>query len=171
LELDLRSDRASAVVDGRRAGLLVQRDVAALQPERRRHGVRHDVGAVLALLACFVSKGQLLCHAYLPLFGDETEDVFLTENEKLLVVELEFGPGVLLEQNAITLFEIHRNALAGVGVAVAGSDSKDAALLGLLLGGVRQDDPALRDFLTLEGLDHYAGAERLELRLRLGIGL
>src|SRR6267378_7154295 len=107
----------------------------------------------------------------LPLFGDETEDVFLTENEKLLVVELEFGPGVLLEQDAVTLFEVHRDALAGVGVAVAGSDGKDAALLGLLLRGVRQDDPALRDFLTLEGLDDDAGAEWLELGLRLGIGL
>src|SRR3989441_12953731 len=105
------------------------------------------------------------------LFGDETEDVLLTQNEKLLVVELEFGPGVLLEQNAVTLFEIHRNALAGVGVTVTGSDGKDAALLGLLLGGVRQDDPALGDFLALEGLDHDAGAEWLELRLRLGTGL
>src|SRR3989475_2439441 len=105
------------------------------------------------------------------LFGDETEDVLLTQNEKLLVVELEFGPGVLLEQNAVPLFEVHRDALAGVGVAVAGSDGKDAALLGLLLGGVRQDDPTLSDLLALEGLDHDAGSERLELRLRLGIGL
>src|SRR2546425_10892292 len=105
------------------------------------------------------------------LFGDETEDVLLTQNEKLLVVELEFGPGVLLEQNAVTLFEVHRDALTGVGVAVAGSDGKDAALLGLLLRGVRQDDPALCDLLAVEGLDHDAGAERLELGLRLGTGL
>src|SRR6267142_84203 len=136
-ELYFASDRDTVVRDGRRAELLVERDVPALRPERRLYGIRHRVDAVLELLTCFVGKGQLLCHAYLPLFGDETEDVFLTQNEKLLVVELEFSPGVLLEQNAVTLFEVHRDALAGVGVAVAGSDGKDAALLGLLLGGVR----------------------------------
>jgi hypothetical protein len=32
-----------------------------------------------------------------PLAPDDAEDVFLTQDEKLLVVELEFGPGVLLE--------------------------------------------------------------------------
>src|SRR5207249_2746423 len=117
------------------------------------------------------SKGQLLCHTSLPLFGDETEDVFLTQDEKLLVVELEFRAGVLLEQDAVALFEVHRDALAGVGVAIAGSDGKDAALLGLLLGGVRQDDPTLGDLLALEGLDHDTGSERLELGLRLGIRL
>src|SRR6266550_5892003 len=126
---------------------------------------------LLSFLRASSVKASCFAMRYLPLFGDETEDVFLTQDEKLLVVELEFGPGVLLKENAVTLFEVHRNALAGVGVAVAGSDSKDAALLGLLLRGVRQDDPALCDFLTLEGLDDDAGSERLELGLRLGAGL
>src|SRR5438093_1408015 len=94
---------------------------------------------------------------------DGAEDVFLTQDEKLLVVELEFGPGVLLKQNSVTNLELDRDPLAGVGVTIAGSDGKDTALLGLLLGGIRKDDPALCDLLAVEGLDHDAGAERLEL--------
>src|SRR5437773_2409240 len=85
---------------------------------------------------------------------DGAEDVFLTQDEKLLVVELEFGPGVLLKQNSVTNLELDRDPLAGVGVTIAGSDGKDTALLGLLLGGIRKDDPALCDLLAVEGLDH-----------------
>src|SRR2546423_8488586 len=125
----------------------------------------------LSFLRASSVKASCFAINSLPLFGDETEDVFLTQDEKLLVVELEFGPGVLLEQNAVTLFEVHRDALAGVGVAVTGADCEDAALLGLLLRGVRQNDAALGDFLTLEGLDDDARTEWLELRLRLRIGL
>src|SRR5204863_6285645 len=66
VELGLASDRDTVVGDGRRAELLVERDVPALGAERRLHGVGHDVDAVLELLACLVSKGQLLCHTSLP---------------------------------------------------------------------------------------------------------
>src|SRR2546426_1064459 len=105
-----------------------------------------------------------------PLVLDEGEDVLLTQNEKLLVVELEVSARVLLEQDAIAFLELHRDPLPGVGVPVSRPDSQNAALLELLLGRVRQDDPALRDLLALEGLDHDAGAERLEPELGIGLG-
>jgi hypothetical protein len=38
-------------------------------------------------------------------------------------------------------------------VVAPGADSLHGALLGLLLGGVRQHDAALGDLLALEGLD------------------
>src|SRR5688500_7458927 len=97
-----------------------------------------------------------------PLVLDLGEDVLLIENEKLLVVELEFGACVLLEEDAVPLLKLNGDALSGVGMPVAGSDGENFPLLGLLLRGVRQNDPALGDLLALEGLDHDAGAERLE---------
>src|SRR5919201_4393499 len=102
---------------------------------------------------------------------DDRENVLLAEDQKLLVVELELGACVLLEKDAVAHLELDRDPLAGVGMAVAGSDSEDLALLGLLLRGVRQDDPALGDLLTLEALHHDAGTERLELEAELGAGL
>src|SRR2546423_4425135 len=107
--------------------------------------------------------------ASLSLRLDDREDVLLAEDQELLVVELEFGAGVLLEQDAIAFLELDRDARAGVGVAIAGTDREDLALLGLLLRGVRQDDPALRHLLALEGFDDDAGAERLELELERGL--
>src|SRR5438093_8958699 len=94
---------------------------------------------------------------------DGAEDVFLTQDEKLLVVELEFGPGVLLKQNPVTNLELDRDPLAGVGVTIAGSDGKDTALLGLLLGGIRQDDPALCDLHAVYGIVRDSVAVRLVL--------
>src|SRR5438132_7962273 len=80
---------------------------------------------------------------------DEREDVLFAEDQELLVIELELGPRVLLEQDPVAFLELDLDPLAGVGVAVAGTDGEDLALLGLLLRGVRQDDPALRHLLAL----------------------
>src|SRR3954471_19992335 len=78
---------------------------------------------------------------------DDREDVLLADDEELLVVDLELGPGVLRVQDRVALLDVDALALAVVEDP-AGADGQDGALLGLLLGGVRQDDPALRHLLA-----------------------
>src|SRR5207244_10934261 len=150
--LERARDVVALVGDGWRAELLVERDVAALGAERRLDRVGHGVDAVLELLACVVSEDELLWHIPLPLVLDLGEDVLLTQDEKLLVVELEFRARVLLEEDPVPLLELHGDSLTRVGVPVAGSDREDLPLLGLLLRGVRQIDPGLGLLFAIERL-------------------
>src|SRR5262245_30031858 len=82
---------------------------------------------------------------------EDGEHVLLAQDQVLLVLELHVGAGVLPEQDPVASLHLERQPLALVGdLAVAGGD--DLALLGLLLGGVRDDDPALPDLLLLHAL-------------------
>src|SRR5712691_1723213 len=73
------------------------------------------------------SSVKTSCFAMFPLlFGDRGEDVLLREDQELLTIELEFGSRVLLEEDAIALFELDRDALA-ILVALAWPDREDAA--------------------------------------------
>ena len=57
-------------------------------------------------------------------------------------VEVDLGPGVLTEEELVTLLDVERLELSVVAdLAIA--DGDDLALLGLLLGGVGNNDPAL----------------------------
>src|SRR5262249_1437723 len=87
-------------------------------------------------------------------------------DQELVVVDLELGPGVLRVQDLLTDGNVDRLALA-FAVERAGADGQDLALLGLLLGGVREHDARLRHLLTRGGLDDDAVAQRAGLRLRL----
>src|SRR6185503_9203444 len=164
LELDLASDGDAVVGHGRRAELLVKRDVATLRPERGLHGVGHDVDALLQLLARLIGEYELLCHVSLSLFLDAREDVLLRQDQVLLTIELEFGSGVLLVEDALALLELDRNALAVI-VTVTGTDREDAAFHRLFFRGIGKEDPTLGGLLAIEGFDDHAGSERLELDL------
>src|SRR5688572_360795 len=100
----------------------------------------------------------------LSLFVDAREDVLLRQDQVLLTIELEFGPGVLLVEDALALFELDGNALAVV-VTVAWADREDAAFHRLLFRCVGKEDPTLSGLIAIEGLDDHAGSERLELDL------
>src|SRR5918998_1510893 len=93
---------------------------------------------------------------------DDREDVLLADDEELIAVDLELGPGVLRVEDLLAFLDVHRLALAVVEDA-ARAGREDGALLRLLLGRVRQDDTALRHLLAGSGLDDDAVAERLEL--------
>ena len=98
---------------------------------------------------------------------DDREDVLLADDEEILEIDLELGPGVLRVQDLVADSDIHGLARTVVeGLARAGGE--DDALLGLLLRGVRQDDARLRHLLTRRGLDDEAVAQRAELRRRGG---
>src|SRR3954471_5155319 len=103
-----------------------------------------------------------------PLARDDREDVLLADDEELLVVDLELGPGVLAVQDLLADLDVHRLALAVVEDP-AGAGRDDHPLLGLLLRGVREDDPALRHLLARRGSDDDPIAQRLELRTAFGL--
>src|SRR3989338_7641188 len=90
------------------------------------------------------------------------EDVFLPHDQVLFVVELHLGAGVLPEQDLVPGLHVERDLLALVGnLAVA--DGFHLALLGLLLGRVRDDDPALLDLFLLEPLHQKPIVQRTNL--------
>src|SRR6476659_5603650 len=70
---------------------------------------------------------------------DDGEDVLLAHDQQLIAVDLELVPGVLGVEDLVALLDVDRLALAVVEDP-AWTDREDRALLGLLLGGVRQDD-------------------------------
>src|SRR6185369_7644581 len=80
-------------------------------------------------------------------------------------VELDLGAGPLAEQHAVAGFQVDRNELATL-VAAAGADSNHFAFLRLLLGGIRDDDPA---FGFLFGVD-AANDDAIVKRSKLGFG-
>src|SRR3954453_12189630 len=84
--------------------------------------------------------------------ADDREDVLLADDEQLVVLDLELGPGVLAVEDLVAGLDVHRLALAVIEDP-AWADGEDRALLGLLLRGVRQHDSALRHLLAGRGLD------------------
>ena len=59
------------------------------------------------------------------------------------LVELDLGAGVGGEDDPLALVEGHGDAVAGLGVEGAGADGLDDAGLGLVLGGLGEEDAAL----------------------------
>src|SRR4051794_11142626 len=94
---------------------------------------------------------------------DYGEDVGFAENEQVVSVHLHLSAAVLGVEDRVALRYVERDALLAILVPAPVTDCKDRPLLGLLLGGVRQDDPACCCLLLIERLDDQPVAERLEL--------
>src|SRR6185503_14522737 len=90
--------------------------------------------------------------AIVGLLLEHGEDVVLANDQVLLTVELDLGAVVLAEQDPVALLDVERGDFALL-VHLAAADGDDAALHGLLLGGVGNDDPALGLGLLVEALD------------------
>src|SRR3954447_20558177 len=99
------------------------------------------------------------------------QNVGLTEDEQLLAVDLDLRAAVLGVQDLVTLRDVERDALLALVVPLAVAHGDDLALLGLLLGGVRQDDAAGGGLLLLDGLDDQSIAQGLELHVASTRGL
>src|SRR5690606_11180360 len=93
--------------------------------------------------------------------NDDGEDVASREHEVLVGAELHLGAAVLAVQNAVADGDVDRNTVAAV-VDTAGANGHDLALLGLLLGGVRDDQTTRGGLLCLDLLDDDAVFERLD---------
>src|SRR5919197_2254752 len=125
---------------------------------------RRAVSSKLSCLAKVVPPGLLsfLGGCRFAVSGDDGEDVLLADDQELVVIELELGPGVLAVEDLLPDLDVHRLALAVVEDA-ARADGEDLALLGLLLRGVRQDEAALRHLFARRRLEDDPVAQRRQL--------
>src|SRR5579863_144340 len=104
----------------------------------------------------------MVLYPFLVLSAQHREDFVLAEDHVLDAVELHFGPGVLAEEDAITLLHGDGPQLAALqDLPVAGGH--DRSLHGLLLGGIRNDDATFGLLLLLKALDNDAVGERTNL--------
>src|SRR5262249_30237860 len=101
--------------------------------------------------------------------AEDAEDVVLTQERVGLTIELHFGAAVLGDEDDVALLDGEGDLLAVV-IKLARAERDDLALLGLLFGGVGNDDPALFDFLFLERLHENAVAERLNCTCHVFLG-
>src|SRR6267378_4667194 len=101
-----------------------------------------------------------------PSLLENGEDVVLAHDQILLVVDLHLGAGVLPEQDLVPGLHVERDLLALVG-DLAVTDGDHLGLLGLLLGRVRDDDPAFLDFFLLEPLHQKPIVQRTNLHTLL----
>src|SRR5438132_491981 len=144
-QLDLLRHRDAVLGHGGSAERLVEHHVAAAGPERHRHRIGQDVHAAEDLLARVLAElHQLCCHVDSPSSAfDHAEDVLLAHDEVLLAVDLDLRSGVLPEQDLVADLDVEGRQLAVV-VHLALADRVHLTLLRLLLGGIRDDDAALR---------------------------
>src|SRR5215213_5251134 len=95
------------------------------------------------------------------------EQVAGGEHEVLLAAVLDLGAAVLRVDDHVAHVHIERDAVAVV-VDAAGAHGDNGALLGLLLGGVRNDQTGGGGGLGLVGLDHDPVLQRLDADLGSG---
>src|SRR4029077_16929959 len=98
--------------------------------------------------------------------ADDREHVLLGHDQVLDFVDLEFVTGVLGVKHLVADFELHRHRGAVVKDPSL-AHCLDGALLGLLLGGVRKDDPALGPLFLLRRLDHNTVAQRSQIHVQI----
>src|ERR671918_1623643 len=98
---------------------------------------------------------------------DDGQDVAGRQDEVLLATELDLGAAVLGVHDGVTLADVEWDALTLVGDATW-ADRNDRALLGLLLGGVRDDQATGCRLLGLVGLNDDAVLQGLDSNLGCG---
>src|SRR5215469_3658529 len=96
---------------------------------------------------------------------DDGEHVTGGEHQVLLAGVLDLGPAVLAVQHDVADLHVHRDALGACVVESARAHRKDLALLGLLLGGVRDDQAGRGGLLGFERTYHDPVFKRLENNL------
>src|SRR5205823_4268457 len=84
---------------------------------------------------------------------------------EVLAIPLDLRAAVLAVEDLVALGDVERGALAGLLVDPSVADGEDLALLGLLLGGVGEDQATRGGLLLLDRLHDQAIAERLELHM------
>jgi len=91
--------------------------------------------------------------------GDDAEDVVFADERELLLVELDLGPAVLADEDAVADLHLEGDDLASL-VALAGAKGDDLGLLGLLFGAIRDDDASADLLFVLEMLHEDAITDR-----------
>src|SRR5882762_1619328 len=93
--------------------------------------------------------------------AENAENVLLLHDQVLFAVQRDLASRVLAEQHAIACLDIQGSLLA-VLVDRPFADGEDLALLGLLLGAVRDDEAAAANLRFLDPLDQDAVVERVQ---------
>src|SRR4051812_31754084 len=78
--------------------------------------------------------------------GENGQDLVLTQDQDILAVDADVRTRVLSEQDLVADLHVEGD-LGPVLQDLAVSGGEDFAFLGLLLGRIRNDDPALRGLL------------------------
>src|SRR5262249_40073048 len=110
-------------------------------------------GAAAPWLVASSRGGAALTPGALRRSLDDREDVLLGHDQQVLAVHAALVAGVGGEQPPVALLDLQRGTPA-VLQQLAVADAQHFALLGLLLGGVGQQDAARRLLFRLEALDH-----------------
>src|SRR5260221_5144808 len=98
-------------------------------------------------------------------------DVFFAHHHELVALDAHGGAGILAEEHLVADLEVDRDELA-VLVLLAGSDGEHFALVGLLGGGVGNDDSRCGLTLFFESLDDHAVMQRTQFhRIHSSAGL
>src|SRR5256885_13736380 len=111
------------------------------------------ISLAISVISDVRGKGLLL---------DDAEDVFLAHHQVLFAFDLDVGARVFREQDAVSDLDVERTDLA-VLEDLAVSDGHDLAFDRLLLGGIGDDDAALRLLFLLHALDDHAVLQRPDL--------
>src|SRR6266508_3238443 len=162
LQLDLLGHGDAVLGDRGAAELLVDDDVAAFRAQRRLHGRGHDVDALEQRAPGLLVELELLRHGSRSSLLENGEDVFLAQDEILLVVDLDLGARVLPEQDLVAGLHVEGDLLAVVADLTV-ADGDHFGFLRLLLGGIGNDDPTLLDLFLIEPLDEDAVMQRTNL--------
>src|SRR5208282_4378516 len=83
---------------------------------------------------------------------DDSQDVILAQDQQVFALVLELAARVFAEQDLVAGFHLDRDKLAVVAIFTL-ADGDNLALLGLFLGGVRDDYSTLGPLLFLDTLD------------------
>src|SRR6185503_372269 len=89
------------------------------------------------------------------LLSNDRQNVVFAEDENVLAVALDLAARVLADEDRVSGLDVE-GALGPVLEDLPVSDGHDLAALGLLLGGVRDDDPALGGGALLDAVDQQA---------------
>src|SRR5271170_3731153 len=96
--------------------------------------------------------------------ADHAHDVGFLHDQQFLAVDLDFGARPLAEQNLVALLDVEWGQLA-VFIATARASRDDLALLRLLLGGIGDDDAALRLLLAFQATNDDAVMQRTKFHV------
>src|SRR2546430_2291022 len=111
------------------------------------------------------SGGRSRRSASVRLLVDDGEYVARGEHEVILARVLHLGAAVLAVQHHVADLDVDRHALGSRVVEATRANRKDFALLGLLLGGVRDHQAGRRRLLGFERANHDPVFERLDYYL------
>src|SRR6266702_2045539 len=121
-----------------------------------RHTIVGDGGRAPLLVEHDVATLGAECHPH-----HDGEHVAGGEDPVVLAAVLDLGAAVLGVNDGVADLDVERHP--GAVLEPARADRDDLALLGLLLGGVRDDDAGSGRLLALAGLDDDAVLERLQI--------